>query len=150
MSAEIFVTSHDAARLSRVLEAFGDPSYAPLTAFLANELRRATIVAPRAVPRDVVTMNARVRFRLDDEREPREATLAWPGRGDSLLGRISVLAPVGSALIGMREGETNTWRGLDGRERRVSVLKVLYQPEANGLDLGEGESGAVKSGCLSA
>jgi regulator of nucleoside diphosphate kinase len=150
MSPEIFVTTHDAARLSRMLEVFRDPSYAPLTAFLVGELQRATVVAPRAVPRDVVTMNARVRFRLDDGKEPREATLVWPGRGDSLLGRLSVLTPVGSALIGIREGETNAWRGLDGRRRSVTLLKVLYQPEAKGLDLGDAEPDAVKSGCLSA
>jgi regulator of nucleoside diphosphate kinase len=149
MSPEIFVTTHDAARLSRVLEAFRDPSYAPLTAFLASALQRATVVAPCAVPYDVVTMNARVRFQLDTMEEPREATLVWPGRGDSLLGRLSVLTPAGSALIGMREGETNTWRGLDGRQRRVTILKVLYQPEAQGLDLGGAEPDAVKSGCLS-
>jgi hypothetical protein len=55
--------------------------------------------------------------------------VAWA----SLLGRISVLTPVGSALLGMREGETNAWQGLDGRRRSVAILKVLYQPEANGL-----------------
>lgn len=150
MSPEIFVTTHDAARLSRVLEAFRDPSYAPLTAFLVHELQRAIIVAPCAVPCDVVTMNARVRFRLDDVEEPREVTLVWPGRGDSLLGRLSVLTPIGSALIGMREGETNAWQGLDGRRRSVTVLKVLYQPEANRLDLGDAKPDAVKCGCLSA
>ena len=149
MLPEIFVTTHDAVRLSRVLEMFRDPSYAPLTAFLVNELQRATVVAPQAVPRDVVTMNAWVRFRLDDVEEPRDATLVWPGRGDSLLGRISVLTPVGSALIGMREGETRSWRGLDGRRRSLTILRVLYQPEANGLDLCEVEPGAVKSGCFS-
>lgn len=149
MLPEIFVTTHDAVRLSRVLEMFADPSYAPLTSFLVNELRRATVVAPQSVGPDVVTMNARVQFRLDDEEEPREATLVWPGRGDSLLGRISVLTPVGSALMGMREGDICAWRGLDGRQRRIAVLKVLYQPEANGLDLADAKPGAVRCGCLS-
>ena len=149
MLPEIFVTTHDAVRLSRVLDMFADPSYAPITSFLVNELRRAAVVAAQSVDPDVVTMNARVWFRLDDEEEPREATLVWPGRGDSFLGRISVLTPVGSALIGMREGGTFTWRGFDGRQRRVAVLKVLYQPEANGLDLGDAKPDVVKSGCLS-
>ena len=147
MSPEIFVTNHEVARLSRVLEAFRAPSYAPLTTFIVRELQRATVVAPCAVPRDIVTMNAGVRFRLDDAEEPREATLVWPEHGDSLLGRLSVLTSVGSAMLGMREGQTATWRGLDGRRRRVTILKVLYQPEANGLDGAEPD--AVKSGCLS-
>jgi regulator of nucleoside diphosphate kinase len=60
-----------------------------------------------------------------------------------------VLTPVGSALLGMREGETNTWNGLDGRRRTVTVLKVLYQPEAHGVDLGGESSNVGKCGCLS-
>lgn len=59
-----------------------------------------------------------------------------------------MLTPVGSALIGMLEGQTNTWRGLDGRRRSVTILKVLYQPEAKGLDLGDAEPDAITSGCL--
>jgi regulator of nucleoside diphosphate kinase len=149
MSPNIFVTTVDAARLSRVLEVFGDSSYAPLTGFLQSELRRAVFVEPRVLPQTIVTMNSRVRFRLDGSGEPREATLACPGREDGLLGRISVLTPVGSALLGMREGETNTWNGLDGRRRTVTVLKVLYQPEAHGVDLGGESSNVGKCGCLS-
>lgn len=137
MSPEIFITTLDAARLSRALEKFHDPTYEPLTRFLTGELRRATLVEPRAVSPCVVTLESHVRFRLDGEDEPREATLACPGREDSLLGRISVLTPVGGALLGMREGETIAWSGLDGRRRSVTVVKVLYQPEAGGGNLSE-------------
>ncbi len=119
MSPDIFVTTVDAARLSRVLEAFRDPSYTSLTKFLLGELQRAVLVEPRAVSQSIVTMNSRVRFRLDGAREAREATLVCPGREDSLLGRISVLTPLGSALIGMREGETIAWNGLDETLQRV-------------------------------
>lgn len=147
MSPDIFVTTVDAARLSRVLEAFRDPSYTPLTEFLLGELQRAVLVEPRAVSQTIVTMNSRVQFRLDGAGEAREATLVCPGREDSLLGRISVLTPFGSALIGMREGETIAWTGLDGCRRSVTVLKVLYQPEAYGIDLGE--PAVSKCGCIS-
>ena len=92
---------------------------------------------PRAGSQTIVTMNSRVRFRLDGAGEARGATLVCPAREDSLLGRICVLTAFGSALIGMREGETIAWNGLDGCRRSVSVLKVLYQPEAHGIDLGE-------------
>lgn len=149
MSPDIFVTTVDAARLSRVLELFRNPSYAPLTGFLQDELRRAVFVEPRAVLRSVVTMNSRVRYRLDGAGEAREASLVCPGCEDSLLGRTSVLTPVGSALLGMREGETITWNGLDGRPRSVTVLKVLYQPEAYGVDLGDERLNVGKCGCLS-
>lgn len=148
MSPEIFITTFDAQRLSRVLEAFHDPAYTPLTGFLTGELRRATLVEPRAVAPCVVTMDSRVRFRLDGEGGTRDATLVCPGHEDSLLGRISVLTPIGSALLGMREGETVAWSGLDGRRRSVTVVKVLYQPEANGIDLENAESKNGKSSCL--
>ena len=141
MSPDIFVTTVDAARLSRVLEAFRDPSD------LLGELQRAVLVEPRAVSQTIVTMNSRVRFRLEGAGKAREATIVCPGREDRLLGRISVLTPLGSALIGMREGETIVWNGLDGCRRSVTVLKVLYQPEAHGIDLGE--PGVGKCGCIS-
>jgi regulator of nucleoside diphosphate kinase len=88
MSPDIFVTTVDAARLSRVLEAFRDPSYTPLIEFLLGELQWAVLVEPRAVSQTIVTMNSRVRFRLDGAGEAHEATLVCPGREDSLLGRI--------------------------------------------------------------
>lgn len=137
VSPEIFITTFDAARLSRVLEKFHDPAYEPLTRFLTGELRRATLVEPQAISPCVATLESHVRFRLDGEHATREATLACPGREDSLLGRISVLTPIGGALLGMREGETIAWSGLDGRRRSVTVVKVLYQPEAGGGDLSE-------------
>jgi regulator of nucleoside diphosphate kinase len=136
VSPDIFVTTLDAADLSLVLEMFRHPSYAPLTRFLAGELQRAIVVEPKDLPQDVVTMGARVRFKLDHSGETREAeaTLVYPGLEDDLLGRISVLSPVGSALIGMREGETIAWNGLDGRQNGVTVLKVLYQSKVKGPD----------------
>jgi len=149
MSPDIFVTTVDAARLSRVLAQFRDPSYAPLTGFLQDELRRANFVEPGEVSQTIVTMNSRVRFLLDGAGETREASLVCPGREDSRFSRVSVLTPVGSALLGMREGETIAWKGLDGRPRTVTVLKVLYQPEAHGVDLGLDESDVGKCGCLS-
>jgi regulator of nucleoside diphosphate kinase len=144
---KIFLTTLDAERLERVLAAFRSRSYQPLTGFLSSELRRATIIDPQAVCRCVVTMNSHVRFRLDGDDAIRESTLVCPGREDSLMRRISVLTPVGAALIGMREGETIVWNGFDRQRRSVMVLKVLYQPEADGrwseADLPDGISGCL-------
>ncbi len=148
MSPDVFVTTVDAARLSRVLEVFRDPSYTPLTGFLSSKLQRATLVQPPEISPRVVTMNSRVRFRLAGAGEAREAAIVYPGHEDSLVGRISVLTPVGSALIGVREGETIEWNGLDGRQRSVTVQNILYQPEANGVDLGVKESDVGKFDCL--
>lgn len=149
MLSEIVLTTVDAARLSQVLEVFDDPSYAPFTALLQAKLERAVLVEPQVVTRSVVTMNSRVRFRLDGAGEPREATVVCPGREDSLVGRISVLTPIGSTLIGMREGDTIVWTASDGRQRSVTVLDVLYQPEAHGVDMAKPDPHHGKSGCLS-
>jgi regulator of nucleoside diphosphate kinase len=158
MSPSIVVTTLDAARLSRVLQTFDGPLYTPLTTFLVDELQRATRVEPEEISPDVVTMDSLVRFRLDDDVETRQATLVYPGREDGLVGRISVLSPVGSALIGAREGETVAWKGLDGRRRRLTVVTVLYQPEAHGIDLVDEDAKMrrcedakiSKSGCIAA
>jgi hypothetical protein len=75
MLPEIFVTTHDAARLSRVLERFRDPFYAPLTNFLGDELRRATGTGCSSRRRDDKRTGA-----ISDGKEPRETTLVWPGR----------------------------------------------------------------------
>ena len=135
MAPDIFVTTLDAARLSRVLKTFHQSFYGPITGFLASELSRAIIVEPKDVPRQVVTMGTRARFKLNRSAEADDGTLVFPGFEEGLLGRISVLSPDGSALIGMREGETMVWNGLDGRKNSLTVLKVVYQPEVNGFDL---------------
>lgn len=149
MLPEIFITTLDAARLARVLGAFGNGAYQPLTGFLSSELRRATIVDPRAVCRCVVTLNSHVQYRLDGDPGVREATIVCPGREDSLMRRVSVLTPVGAALIGMRTGDIITWNGFGNQQRSATVLKVLYQPEAGSARSGASSSAGSISGCLS-
>ncbi len=148
MLPEIFITSLDVKRLSRVLAAYCGREYGPLTGFLSGELRRATVVDPKAVCRCVVTLNSHVRFQLHGGGGVREGTVVCPGREDSLMSRISVLTPVGTALIGMREGETILWRGFDKQPRSATVLKVLYQPEANTVWSDAGSPAAGMPGCI--
>ena len=95
------------------------------------ELSRGKVVAPTEVPPDVVTMNSRVRLVDLDTHEEMVYTLVFPQEADITQSKISVLAPVGTAMLGYRVGDTFTWHVPDG-VRRLQVKQVLYQPEASG------------------
>jgi regulator of nucleoside diphosphate kinase len=94
---------------------------------LLFELDRAEIVADPAVPRDVVRMGSRVRFRTG--RDERHVTLVWPAEADIAERRVSVLTPVGTALLGLRTGQTITFRTRDGRPQMLTILGVLPPEE---------------------
>ena len=136
----IQVTTWDYGRLSAVVDAFRRRGREPLVDLLAEELDRAELVEPAAIPRDVVTMHSCVEFVDDDTGEVRTATLVYPGEEDSRQGKVAVVTPVGSALLGLRAGATMAWRTLDGRTKRLSVLEVRHQPEAHGFDGASGGS----------
>jgi len=99
---------------------------------MREEIERAEIVEPAAVPRTLVTMNSVVRFVDAESGVESEIKLVFPGHADAESGRISVLAPVGSALLGLSEGDEIDWPLPQGRKRRLRVLRVTYQPEAEG------------------
>jgi regulator of nucleoside diphosphate kinase len=99
----------------------------PAAAMLADELIRATVLTPRALPPSVATMHSRLEFRDDVTGDVRCATLVYPNEDDGNAGCISVLTPEGAALIGLREGQSITWRTPKGW-RSLTLLHVLYQP----------------------
>ena len=130
----IQVTTWDYRSLSAVVDAFRLRGRETLVDFLAEELDRAELVEPVAVARDVVTMHSCARFIDHDTGEVRTVTLVYPGEEDSRQGRIAIVTPVGSALLGLRAGATMAWRTMDGRTKHRSVLEVTHQPEAHGFD----------------
>lgn len=91
--------------------------------FLLDELERAHVVGDDAVPERFVRMGSTVTFRLDAG-PVRRATLVFPEDADFAAGRISVLTPVGTALIGLSTGQSITWTHRDGTPRSVTVLAV--------------------------
>src|SRR5437899_1439557 len=102
---------------------------------LAQELDRAEIVRSSDIPADTVTMHSQVLVRdLDTGRES-TYTLVFPPDADIAKGKISILAPIATALLGYREGDEIVWPTPGGR-RRFSVVQVLYQPEAAGDEPG--------------
>lgn len=99
---------------------------------LAEEVGRATEVAPTEVDADVVTMNSRVRVTDLARGTSLELTIVFPGMANYDKGRVSVLAPLGTALLGSRAGEEVEWE-LPGGTRKLRIDEVVFQPEAAGL-----------------
>lgn len=138
---EIIVTDQDAARLSRLLDTLA-PERREAASALMLELARARVVPAKVVPGDVVTMNSRVRFEELHSGRRTEARLVYPSEArdahhaveaaDTSDDVISVLEPVGSALLGMRVGQSIDWRMPSGRLRRYQIVDVVYQPEGAG------------------
>lgn len=128
----ILVTARDRDRLLQVVDVFSARRHDVLVEFLRREIARARVVASDRIPREVATMNSRVRYRDHTNGAVLTATLVYPGEEDAWLGRLSVLSPAGSALIGLSEGQTITWRDVGGSTRTLTLLEVLFQPEAVG------------------
>lgn len=136
MRDRIYITEADFDRLRRLIDglrAGGSFDYEHL-ATLEEELDRAEIVEPTAVPSDVVTMNSVVRLKDLDSGDVLTYKLLFPTQARTGNG-ISVLAPIGTAILGYREGDVIEWRVPKGI-RRLKVLEVLYQPEAAGVSGG--------------
>ena len=130
MKKRIVMTAPDHARLSEMI-AFRHLSVRERrdARALASELGSAKIVAPDAVPPDVITMNSRAELLDLDTGERMEFTVVFPDEADLAEGKISVLAPVGTGMLGYRVGDVFTRRAPFGM-RRFQVIAVTFQPEA--------------------
>jgi regulator of nucleoside diphosphate kinase len=129
---ELLITEADFDRLRHLVES---PRYRVTHAMLLPTLRqgleRCRVVEPGSVPDGVVTMHSRVRVRDLGADETETYTLVFPDDADVNAGRLSVLAPLGTALLGARAGYTIEFAA-PGGTRRLKVERVLYQPEAAG------------------
>lgn len=115
----IFVTTTDFDRLRVLSQASSDAAE-----FLAREIDRARLIEPEAVTKGLVTMNSRVRYRDDVTGQERAVKLVYPNEADISAGRLSVLTPVGAALIGMTAGQSIEWESPSGGVRSLTVLEV--------------------------
>jgi regulator of nucleoside diphosphate kinase len=123
-SPSLYLTQDDLERLSQLLDSQGGRF-----AKLEGELARAKVVPRADIPRDVVTMNSRVLFENETTGERREVTLVYPHEADIDAGKISILVPVGTALLGLRVGQSIDWTLPSGEKHRYRVIDVPYQPE---------------------
>ena len=127
----LLTADHD--RLSALVQAA--MSYDPETAqILTEELERARVIDHGQVPREIVRMGSNILFRDDTTREIRNITLVFPGEADIAQDKVSVLTPVGAALIGFRAGQSITWRTRSGELKRLTVLKVT-NPEHHNTEI---------------
>ncbi|MBL5897756.1 nucleoside diphosphate kinase regulator [Lelliottia amnigena] len=127
----LIINELDAERIDRLLE---KPAFAslPIADALNDELDRAQMCTAESMPHDVVTMNSQVRFRDLTSGEEHTRTLVYPAQMTDSSTQLSVLAPVGAALLGLRTGDTIHWELPGGASAHLEVLELLYQPEAAG------------------
>jgi regulator of nucleoside diphosphate kinase len=107
---------------------------------LQDELERATIVPAAGVPPGVVTMNSRVRYFDEHTGVCREIELVYPEHADIADAKVSVLAPVGTALLGLEVGQSIDWPFPSGEMRRLRVQQVLDPPAVRRADADDGSS----------
>ncbi|MBN1940162.1 MAG: nucleoside diphosphate kinase regulator [Candidatus Aminicenantes bacterium] len=133
MAKSITITKKDFDRLKALIPAEMDPADPDKQVLrdLRGELERAHVVEPNEIDPDIVTMNSQVRIRDVDSGDENEYTIVYPQASDFSKGKISILVPLGTALLGYRKGDIIEWN-MPGGIRKIKVVKVLYQPEANG------------------
>ncbi len=133
MMRSIYITSDNHRRLQELLTTVESNQDRDREALqdLAGELNRAQVVPAQDVPPDVVTMHSQARILDLDTGEKMLFTLAFPDEANIEEGRLSVLAPLGTAILGYRTGDTFQWNVPAG-VRRLKILEVVFQPEANG------------------
>lgn len=130
----IRVTENDERKLREALREAQKSGYrnSAYIQQLEGELDRAEIVKPAQIPADVITMNSRVVLVDLAEGERMELTLVFPEDAGKSADSVSILAPIGTAMIGYRVGDVFEWETPDGPVN-LRVEDILYQPEAGGV-----------------
>ncbi|MBN2258229.1 MAG: nucleoside diphosphate kinase regulator [Anaerolineaceae bacterium] len=129
----IYITQVDAEKLRDLLREaeLGGYRGSSYLKQLKDELQRAIIVEPQQVPADVITMRSTALLKDIEAGEEMTYTLVFPEDADPGQGRISVMAPIGTGMLGVKAGETFEWETPSGK-RTIRVEKILFQPEASG------------------
>jgi len=130
----IYVTKTDRERLKNLIELVrdrGDRADLLYVGKLENELEFAEVVASADMPPDIVTMRSKVRLKDTDTGEETVYTIVFPTEANFDDGKISILAPLATALLGYRLGDTVEFQA-PSRLRRLQILEILYQPETSG------------------
>lgn len=125
---KIIISQQDARRLENLLNALSDDLH-PTLADLEEELSRAEIMDEKDIPPTVVTMNSTVKFRTSSSKDVFCLTLVYPEDLDEAGKTISILAPVGGALLGLSEGDSIEWSRPGGGTLKVFIEQIVSQPK---------------------
>lgn len=128
---QITLSSLDLDRIEALLAVVPASAF-PGKADLQAELDRADVVEPAQMPANVVTMNSTVQFEILESHQQCQLTLVYPRDIDGSADRVSIFAPVGSALLGLSVGDELAWPGPGGKTMTVRVTGITYQPESAG------------------
>lgn len=128
---DITISSLDSERLYDLIDSLPKNSVSGIDE-LEEELGRATVVPPKEIPSTIVTMNSTVKFFVESTQKEFELTLVYPKNTDSSGKTISILAPVGSALLGLSIGDEIEWPKPGGGNLKVRITEIIYQPERSG------------------
>lgn len=124
MNDNISITEKDYARIKNILSyQSGDFEN------LEIELERANLLNDDEVPNDLITMNSKVKFINLETQKEMIITIVYPSETNFEEGKISILASLGSALIGLKVSQEINWKFPNGKTQRLKVLEILYQPE---------------------
>lgn len=121
----------DHEKLTRLAESMGERS-PQVAEELLSELDRARVVPDNQLAANVVRMGSTLRY-VADTGDDRTVTLVYPGEADIAAGKVSILTPIGAALIGLSPGQSIAWEARDGRVHRLTVESVEPFADADGL-----------------
>ena len=129
----IFITTKDAEKLRKLIRKAYHSDYrgSDYLKKLAGEIEKASVVDPDQIPSDVIALNSTARLVDQQTGEEMLYTLVFPEEADVSRGKISILAPIGTAMLGYKLGDTFEW-DTPGGTRIIRVKEILYQPEASG------------------
>ncbi|GAA0397690.1 nucleoside diphosphate kinase regulator [Cocleimonas flava] len=127
---KITISSLDAERLEEMIDSLGNNQFPGKEELLA-EISRADIVEPNEMPSNIVTMNSKVKFKNKSSDKEFSLTLVYPNNSSGEA-TVSILAPVGSALLGLTEGDEIEWPKPGGGVLSVKIIEIEYQPEREG------------------
>ena len=125
------ITDLDEVRLMNLLRRQFGATPPPLAQSLLAVLDHADVVAPQAIGADVVTMGSRIALQLASG-ETRELSVVYPEDANADEARMSILSPIGAALLGAHVGDAVSWQGTGGGATQAHIQAVLFQPEASG------------------
>ena len=127
--AAIYLTELDLTRLENAAARAGNNS--ALADLVDDLVARANVVPGNKIPADVVTMNSVVRV-VDDAGSEQEWTLVYPDEANVASAKLSVLSPMGAALLGARAGKSVKYSSPNGAQHSLRIERIAFQPEASG------------------